>query len=166
MTADGQRVEPSVEVKATRFDVDVTDVLKRYKIPVTMQGGDDAASGAEYQRLNDLPDDAKRELERYGVIDWNAGSGAEGKPHASAHWQAHITFYWFQTFPAGRTIEVTHRYHPVPRHFFFTKLQIIDELGYLPSAASCGPSREVPGRAAYQRTFQHPEQSEQILPTV
>ena len=121
VSVDGQRVEPSVEVKATRFDVDVTQVLKRYKIPLTMQGSDADASGTEYERLNAMPDDARRELERYGVIDWNVSSGAEGKPLASTHWQAHVTFYWFQTFPAGRTIEVTHRYHPVPRHFFFSK---------------------------------------------
>ena len=69
VTVDGKKVEPSVEVKATRFGVDVTDVLKRYNIPLTMAGGDEA-SAAAYDRLNALPEDARRELERYGVIDW------------------------------------------------------------------------------------------------
>lgn len=120
VTVDGKQVDPSVEVRATRFGVDVTDVLKRYNIPLTMAGGDQG-SAAAYDRLNALPEDARSELERYGVIDWETASGAEDKPLATTHWQTHIAYYWFQTFPAGRTIEVTHRYHPVPRHFFFGK---------------------------------------------
>jgi hypothetical protein len=120
VTADGQRVEPSVEIKATRFGLDVSELLKRHGIPLTLLAENDDATVALHEKLNDLPDDAKQELERYGVIDWTTSSGADNKPLASTHWQTHITFYWFQTFPAGRTIEVTHRYHPVPRYFFFS----------------------------------------------
>ena len=121
VTADGKRVEPQVEVKATRFGLDVTELLKRHGIPLTMLAEDDAATGALHEKLNDLPADAREELERYGVIDWTTSSGADNKPLATTHWQTSITFYWFQTFPAGRTIDVTHRYHPVPRHFFFSE---------------------------------------------
>jgi hypothetical protein len=120
VTADGKKVDPSVEIRATRFGVDVTDVLKRYNVPLTMAGGDEESQAA-YDRLNTLPDDARRELERYGVIDWETATGAENKPLATTHWETHIAFYWFQTFPAGRTIEVSHSYHPVPRYFFFGK---------------------------------------------
>ena len=119
VTVDGQPVDPSVEIKATRFGVDVTEVLKRYDVPPTM-----IASGegnALNDRLDDLPPQAKKELERYGVIDWNTTFGAENKPLANAHWDTHMAYYWFQNFPAGRTIEVTHRYQPVPRSFFFAK---------------------------------------------
>lgn len=116
VAVEGRRVEPSVEVKATRFGVDVSNVLKRHGIPLTMRDGDDLN-----QRLNNLPAEARDELERYGVIDWNSIVGADNKPSANVHWDAHIIFYWFQTFPANRTIEVTHRYRPVPRQFFFTK---------------------------------------------
>jgi hypothetical protein len=112
---NGQRVEPSVEAKATRFGVDVTDVLKRHGIPLTMRDGDNLNQG-----LDSLPAEARRELERYGVIDWNSTVGANNKPSANVHWDTRIIFYWFQTFPAGRTIEVTHRYRPVPRQFFFS----------------------------------------------
>src|SRR3981081_1830652 len=35
VTAEGKQVEPSVETKATRFGVDVTELLKRYDIPLT-----------------------------------------------------------------------------------------------------------------------------------
>ncbi len=121
VTVDGKKVDPSVEIKATRFGVDVTDVLKRYDIPPTMIASGEGSGNALNDRLDDLPQEARAELERYGVIDWNTTSGAEDKPLANTHWDTHIAYYWFQTFPAGRTIEVTHRYKPVPRSFFFSK---------------------------------------------
>lgn len=121
VTADGKPVEPQVEVRATRFGIDVSEILKKHGIPLTMLGANDDASAALYDKLNDLPPDAKQELEHYGVIDWTTSSGADNKPLATTHWQTSITFYWFQTFPAGRSIDVTHRYHPVPRHFFFSE---------------------------------------------
>jgi hypothetical protein len=121
VTVEGKPVVPSVEIKATRFGVDVTDVLKRYDIPLTMLAPGEGAGSALNARLDDLPQDARQELERYGVIDWNTTFGAADKPLANTHWDTHITFYWFQTFPAGSTIEVTHRYKPVPRRFFFAK---------------------------------------------
>ncbi len=31
-------------------------------------------------------------------------------PIPTMHWTSQITFYWFQTFPAGETIHVEHRY--------------------------------------------------------
>lgn len=124
VVVDGKRVTPSVEVKATRFGVDVTAVLQRHGIPVTMLPGRGEAGAALTKRLDRLPDEASRELERYGLIDWNTSFGAGNKPLANVHWNAHIAYYWFQTFPAQRTIEVTHRYRPVPRQFFFTKTEL------------------------------------------
>lgn len=119
VTVDGKRVDTSVEIKATRFGVDVTDVLNRHGIPLTMRGGQELN-----ERLDNLPAEARRELERFGVIDWTTSFGAENKPLANAHWNTHIVFYWFQTFPAGRTIAVTHQYNPVPATFFFGKEQL------------------------------------------
>ena len=124
VTVDGKSVKPSVEVKATRFGVDVTAVLQRHAIPVTMLPGRGENASTLNDRLNDLPDDARRELERHGVVDWHSSFGAENKPLANVHWNAHIAYYWFQTFPAQKTIEVTHRYRPVPRQFFFMKTDL------------------------------------------
>ncbi len=122
VAVDGRQVEPSVEIKATRFGIDVTAVLKRYGIPLTMlSGGADVLN----RKLNDLPTEAKSELTRYGVIDWDSIVGADNVRSANTHWDTHITFYWFQTFPAGRTIEVTHVYRPVPRQFFFSDDDLI-----------------------------------------
>ena len=49
VTVDGKRVDPSVDIRATRFGVDVTDVLKRYAIPPTMI----AAAGEAGNVLNE-----------------------------------------------------------------------------------------------------------------
>ncbi|MFN3658669.1 MAG: DUF4424 family protein [Pseudolabrys sp.] len=124
VTVDGKRVSPSVEIKATRFGVDVTAVLQRRNIPVTMLPGKGETGDALNERLNTMPAEARRDLERHGLIDWNTSFGAGDKPLANVHWNAHLTYYWFQTFPAGRAIEVTHRYRPVPRQFFFTKAEL------------------------------------------
>ena len=121
VTVDGKKVEPSIEIKARRFGVDVTDVLKRYAIPPTMIASAEEAGSALNDRLDELPQGARAELERHGVIDWNTSFGAENKPLGNTHWDTHIAYYWFQNFPAGRSIEVTHRYRPVPRSFFFSK---------------------------------------------
>jgi hypothetical protein len=117
VTVDGKPVEPSVDIKATRFGVDVTELLRRHEIPLTLVARD---SDALLERLNRLPPEARRELERYGVIDWNTSFGAGNKPLANPHWDTNIAYYWLQTFPAGRTIEVMHRYRPVPREFILT----------------------------------------------
>jgi hypothetical protein len=123
LTVDGKTVEPEIEIKATRFGVDVTEVLRRHDIPPTMIAAGDGGS-ALHDRLDNLPQAARDELERYGVIDWNTNFGAENKPLANAHWDTQITYYWFQTFPAGQSIEVTHRYKPVPGSFFFSKEEL------------------------------------------
>jgi hypothetical protein len=76
VTAEGKSVEAKVEIRATRFGVDVTDVLKRYDIPPTMIASGEGARNALNDRLDDLPQDARNELTRYGVIDWNTTFGA------------------------------------------------------------------------------------------
>ena len=55
VTAEGKTVEPKVEIRATRFGVDVTDVLKRYDIPPTMIASGEGARSALNDRLDDLP---------------------------------------------------------------------------------------------------------------
>ena len=124
VTVDGRDVRPSVEIRAIRFGVDVTDVLKRHDISPTMVAANDEARIALKNRLDNLPEEARAELERFGVADWDTTFESEGKALANTHWDAHVTYYWFQAFPAGASIEVTHRYKPVPGRFFFTKDEI------------------------------------------
>ena len=129
VSADGEGIVPSVEVKATRNGVDVTEVLKRHDIPLTMNAGNVDAYIREIERLDQLPREARRELERYGLADWATNYKTGGEPTANPHWDTHITFYWFQKFPAGRSVEITHSYRPVPRYFFFAEEDLAPDAG-------------------------------------
>jgi len=129
VSADGEGIVPSVEVRATRNGVDVTEVLKRHDIPLTMNAGNVDAYIREIERLDQLPREARRELERYGLADWATNYKTGGEPTANPHWDTHITFYWFQKFPAGRSVEITHSYRPVPRYFFFAGEDLAPDAG-------------------------------------
>jgi hypothetical protein len=126
---DGVVVTPKVEARANRFGVDVTDVLERYGIPITMLDRSSNQMEELDAKLNALPPDAKAELLRYGVVDWTSSWGADNVPSPSVHWTSHIAFYWFQTFPAGKTLHVEHRYRPVPGRSFVSADTLDD--GYL-----------------------------------
>lgn len=118
VAVDGKPVDVKTQLRATRFGVDVTDVLRRHDIPVTMMTVDPDDADVLYQRLNTLPPEARRDLEAHGVMDWSSAWGAKDEPLATPHWTAELAFYWQQTFPARSSIEVTHRYRPVPSTFF------------------------------------------------
>ena len=119
VNVDGRPVTPSVDARATRFGLDMTGVLRSHGIPVTPSAGDVA-------RIEALPEPAKAQLECYGLVDWSSAWGADDRPVADVHWTAHVAFYWFQEFPAGRTIRVAHRYRPVPGQFFFSRHELQD----------------------------------------
>ena len=125
VTVDGQDVKPDVQARATRNGVDVTPVLEKYGIPVTLLAGPDELEKLD-ARLDQLPQEAKDELLRYGVIDWTSQWGAGMKPIPTMHWTSQITFHWFQTFPAGRTIHVEHRYKPVAGYSFVSQYGLDD----------------------------------------
>ena len=114
VSVDGKEVVPQVEARATHLGVDVTDVLNRYGLPITLLNHSSNQMEMLDDKLNALPPEAKAELLRYGVVDWTSSWGADNVPSPTMHWTSHIAFYWFQTFPAGKTLHVEHRYRPVP----------------------------------------------------
>jgi len=77
---DGTEIGPQVEARATNLGVDVTDVLSRYGIPITLLSGDTDQMESLDARLNALPPQAKAELVRYGVVDWTSSWGAGNVP--------------------------------------------------------------------------------------
>jgi hypothetical protein len=123
VTVDGKPVTPSVQARATSLGVDITALLLKHHLPLTTVMPNDDAQTKFYDDLGRLPAEALSELEQYGAI--TRADGGPGKPaDVNPQWTTDITFYWFQRFPAGRTIEVTHKYRPVPRVFFTS----IDEM--------------------------------------
>lgn len=158
VSVEGERVVPSIEVRATRNGVDVTEVLERYGIPPTMNAGNVDAYIAEIDRLDLLPPEARRELERYGLVDWATNYGNDGKPRANVHWDTHIAFFWFQKFPAGRAIRIAHSYRPVPRYFFFGEEDLAPDAGL--RRAYC-IDRDFEGEA--RRMLANPEAEYEVL---
>ncbi len=123
VVVDGQKVTPSVQAKAVSLGVDVTALLQKYNLPLTLIMADDEAQKKFYDDLSRLPAPALAELQRYGVISVS-DQGPGKPPDVNPQWTTNITFYWLQKFPAGKTIEITHKYRPVPRVFFTS----VDEL--------------------------------------
>ncbi|HEY3948540.1 DUF4424 domain-containing protein [Phenylobacterium sp.] len=106
-TVDGQPVAAQVEQKALKNGADITAYLNGLGIPLAphLQSTNDV--------LDKLPKAAQDALVARSLAipdDYDVGHGMEH--HLSAAWTLKTTFYWRQTFPAGRTIDVEHNYTP------------------------------------------------------
>ena len=124
VSVDGKAIDPQVEAKAISLGVDISAILAKYGLPLTTITGSDAQREALNAKFRTLSPDALTELTRYGAISRESSSSPDGARDVDPTWAARITFYWFQTFPAGRAIEVTHSYRPVPRTFFTSETEI------------------------------------------
>lgn len=104
---DGRKVAMEVEQRAIAVGVDRTEWLKDLSLPVAPH---DPALPA---LLAALSDDTRRELREAGMID---DSGLTSSLPVSVAvrplWTARTTYFWKQTFPAGRELLVEHRYKP------------------------------------------------------
>ncbi len=106
-TVDGRPVHALVEQKALENGVDRTAYLRALGIPLAPHLAATAAA------LDRLPKATQDELVRLGLAannDYDAGKGQEH--HLGPSWTLKTTFFWRQTFPAGREIEVDHHYQP------------------------------------------------------
>jgi hypothetical protein len=107
VTVDGKPVKPDIYQAAIALGVDRSDVLRKYGLPLN------PASEALYDdKLNNLPEDERDELNRLGLI-------IVDEYNVQAAWKLQSTFYWQQTFDPGREIVVEHRYKPVVGFGFF-----------------------------------------------
>lgn len=107
VTVDGAPVNTTVEQKAISNGVDRSAYLKSLGVPLAAQ------SEATNDVIDALPQDKKDALVKMGLAvldEYDAGKGME--KHWRATWTVKTTFYWTQTFPAGREIAVLHRYKP------------------------------------------------------
>ena len=105
--ADGRAVAAQVEQKVIAGGVDQTTRLRALGVPLAPQrtaamAALDALSPAQQTELLDLhmatPD------------DYDVGKGMEH--HLDPNWTLKSTYFWRQTFPAGREIIIEHRYRP------------------------------------------------------
>jgi Domain of unknown function (DUF4424) len=115
----GRPVKMQVEQKALVGGVDRTAVLLKYHVPLAPEL--EVASTA----VNALPVAAQDELTRDGLISvdtFDDGTGHGPQRQATAHWTVKTTFYWTQTFPAGRPLAVEHSYTPSVGSYVSTRL--------------------------------------------
>lgn len=102
---EGKPVTMAVERKALLEGRDVTSVLTALKVPIS---GDKIGTA-----LDALPRPERERLLRTGlaqVDEYDAGRGME--KHLVPAWTVKESWYWRQTFPAGRTLHVEHAYTP------------------------------------------------------
>jgi hypothetical protein len=107
-TVDGQPVKAQLERKAIKNGVDRTALLRSLNVPL-------APHLASTNRMLDaLPQARKDELVKLGlaVVDDYDDTGKGMVHHLDATWTLKTTFFWSQTFPAGRDVVVEHKYKP------------------------------------------------------
>jgi hypothetical protein len=104
----GRPVHMSVERKAMARGVDQSAALARLHVPIAPGRGQRANEIAEI--IARLPRAEKQRLARLGLIDAESFSAPQGQILPS--WTVRETWYWRQTFPAGRNLDVAHSYTP------------------------------------------------------
>ncbi len=104
---DGREIEAQSEQKAFAGGVDVTDWLRALGVPPAPQ------SESTWAALDALPPAKQDELVKAGIAtpdDYDVGKGMEH--HFQPNWTLKSSFFWQQTFPAGKEVVVEHRYRP------------------------------------------------------
>ena len=104
---DGQPVTAENEQKAFAKGVDITTRLTALGVPLAPQS--DRTSKA-LDALKPTDKDALVKSEIAIPDDYDVGKGWEH--HLAPNWTLKSSFFWTQTFPAGRELAVEHRYRP------------------------------------------------------
>lgn len=104
---DGTAIEPELDQRVFAAEVDVTDLLREYAIPLWPygEGAQAAIAGLDVAVLDDWVARGILIIEEY-----DGGSGM--KKVWSPLWKLKSTYWWTMTFPAGERIEVKHAYTP------------------------------------------------------
>jgi len=105
---EGRPVQMAVERRAMVRGADRGAELARLHVPIAPGRGQRANDVAEI--IARLPRAEKARLARLGLIDAQSFSAPEGQIVPS--WTVRETWYWRQTFPAGRALNVAHSYTP------------------------------------------------------
>lgn len=104
---NGRRVATNVEQKAVFGTVDHTGLIRGLGLPLSPRGE------ATMQALATLPQPQIDMLIEMGLLEDRSWTDA-GVRHVELVplWTLKTTHYWTQVFPAGRELEVRHRYAP------------------------------------------------------
>lgn len=106
-TVDGRPVRARVEQRVFVGEVEHTARLRALGVPLAPH------LRAAGEALDRLPPATRRQLVALGLAEaetYDAGRGME--THLAPVWTLRTTYFWEQTFPAGRELDVRHRYRP------------------------------------------------------
>jgi hypothetical protein len=105
---DGKPVAAQVEQKAFKHGVDETAYLKSLGIPLAPH------LASTNKLLDSLPQATRDALvaKQLAIVDEYGDSADRMEKHWEATWTLKTTYFWRQAFPAGRVIDVQHRYTP------------------------------------------------------
>jgi hypothetical protein len=104
---DGKAVRPQLEQRAFAVGVDITAELAAHGVPAAPYL-DEA-----YDRLESLPKDVAQDWIDRGIIFIDRYDQGQGMQDVRTPlWSLKSTYWWRATFPAGRTVQVSHRYRP------------------------------------------------------
>lgn len=106
-TVNGRRVATNVEQKAMLNGVDHSGLIRGLGLPLTPRGE------ATIAALGTLPQPQVDMLVEMGLVEDRSWTDA-GVRHLELVplWTLKTTHYWTQVFPAGRELDVRHRYAP------------------------------------------------------
>lgn len=106
-TVDSRPVRAEIEQKAFVDGRDVTQALVALGVPLM------PTAKRTHAVLDALPQARLQALLAAQIVrpdDYDAGKGMEH--HIAPLWSVRTTYYWRQTFPAGKEVSVEHRYRP------------------------------------------------------
>jgi hypothetical protein len=104
---DGTEIKPSLQQNIYSGDIDMTDVLVAAKVPLN------PLSDKTAQAIKQLPRTTIEEwLTRGLVIAYSYDDGSGEKTDYIPMWTLKSAYWWKTTFPAGKDIHVSHKYHP------------------------------------------------------
>ena len=155
--ADGRAVAAKIEQKVIANGVDQTARLRALGVPLAPQRAPATAA------LDALPPAKQAELLDLKMAtpdDYDVGKGMEH--HLAPNWTLKSTYFWRQTFPAGREIVIEHRYRPSVGETVGTQLGSPDieaqslehyekRLLHRPGLPEFGASRDVEARCVQRR---------------
>lgn len=106
-TVNGRRVATNIEQKAVFNGVDYSDMIRGLGLPLSPRGE------ATIRALTTLPQPQVDMLVDMGLVEDRSWTDA-GVRHIELTplWTLKTTHYWTQVFPAGRELDVRHRYAP------------------------------------------------------
>lgn len=107
VTVDGKPRPVQVEHKAFAVDLDITEELEKYGVPLYPFGE------AVFDALAGLPQKVADDWRSRGILvidEYDAGEGWQRV--RSPYWKLKTTYWWRMNFPAGKPVKVAHRYKP------------------------------------------------------